>query len=162
MDVDATDSIIQKIDKITGSDVKKCTPGVEKCGLNAACTNTVNGSFTCACKSGYFRPGTTCMDKDECKLGLHNCDANADCTNTDGSFTCACKSGYFGNGINCLFFRHIYAQVYMQMYAHVCSYTSVHAFACCKLFSGTTTERAIAATAKLSAVITETRMICVC
>ena len=60
------------------------------------------------------------------------------------------------------FFRHIYAQVYMHMYARVCSYTSVHAFACCKLCSGTTTERAIATTAKLSAVITETRMTCVC
>ena len=86
-----------------GSGVKKCTPGVDNCVVNAACTNIVNGSFICACKSGYFGDGTTCTDEDECTLGLHNCDANADCTNTDGSFTCACKSGYFGDGINCLF-----------------------------------------------------------
>ena len=126
-DVDVADSIVEKNDKITGSDVKKCTPGVDICGANATCTKMDNDSFACACKSGYFgHTSAACMDKDECTLGLHNCDVHADCTNTAGSFTCACKLGYFGDGINCLFSL----RKCTCMNLHVC----VYALACCTLF----------------------------
>ncbi len=37
-------------------DVNECTLGTSDCHQNAACTNT-NGSFSCACKRGYFGDG---------------------------------------------------------------------------------------------------------
>jgi len=63
------------------------------------CTNT-EGSFTCACRSGYKGDGKTCKDINECE-GVNDCDVNAMCTNTEGSFTCACRSGYKGDGKTC-------------------------------------------------------------
>ena len=80
-------------------DIDECTAGTHTCDTNAACTNT-DGSFTCACNSGYTGAGQAgdCADDDECTAGTHTCDANAACTNTDGSFTCACSSGYTGAG----------------------------------------------------------------
>ena len=80
-------------------DIDECTAGTHTCDANAACTNT-DGSFTCACNSGYTGAGQAgdCADDDECTAGTHTCDANAACTNTDGSFTCACNSGYTGAG----------------------------------------------------------------
>ena len=72
----------------------------DNCHANATCTNT-DGSFTCACDTGYSGDGVTCTDDDECILDTAGCDANATCTNTDGSFYCTCDTGYEGDGFNC-------------------------------------------------------------
>lgn len=41
-------------------DVNECLPaGGNNCDANADCTNTA-GSFTCACKNGYFGTGVNC------------------------------------------------------------------------------------------------------
>ena len=39
-------------------DVDECTDETDNCDANAACTNT-DGSFTCACNTGYSGDGTT-------------------------------------------------------------------------------------------------------
>ena len=39
--------------------------GSDNCDINAACTNT-DGSFTCACDTGYSGNGTHCTNVNEC------------------------------------------------------------------------------------------------
>jgi hypothetical protein len=97
-------------------DKDECMNGDHDCLWNADCMNT-EGSFTCACKSGYKGDGKTkcesdcekgywyypadqkCLDVDECMTFTDNdCHPNADCTNTEGSFTCSCWSGFGGDG----------------------------------------------------------------
>ena len=41
------------------SDINECILGTHNCHANAACSNT-DGSFTCACNSGYTGNGVTC------------------------------------------------------------------------------------------------------
>merc|ERR1712142_1310565 len=91
---------INKMQRMCTGDKDKCDLGEDDCHDNAVCTDT-DGSFTCACKSGYSGDGKTCTNKDECDLGEDDCHDNAVCTDTDGLFTCACKSGYSGDGKTC-------------------------------------------------------------
>ena len=44
------------------ADVDECTTDTHNCDVNAVCTDT-DGSFTCACNSGYSGDGTTCTSK---------------------------------------------------------------------------------------------------
>ena len=44
------------------ADVDECTANTHNCHSDATCTNT-NGGFTCACKSGFQGPGTSCTGK---------------------------------------------------------------------------------------------------
>ena len=110
-------------------DVNECSTSTDNCDSNAVCTNT-QGSFTCACNSGFKGNGITCSGKkascpfylhnipkftfyhnsnlcitfsdvDECTVGTDNCDSNAMCTNTHGSFACACNTGFSGDGLKC-------------------------------------------------------------
>lgn len=82
------------------ADADECADGTHNCDANATCTNT-EGSFSCACDSGYSGDGTTCTDDDECTAGTDSCDANATCVNVDGGFACGCDGGYSGNGFTC-------------------------------------------------------------
>ena len=71
----------------------------------AACTDN-DGSFTCACNTGYgtTNKGVLCTDTNECQTGVDTCDKTfGTCTNTAGSFTCTCNSGYTtdDNGVTC-------------------------------------------------------------
>ena len=81
-------------------DIDECADESHNCDTNAQCTDT-DGSFSCACNSGYSGNGVECIDDDECTLGTDNCSDNADCTDIDGSFSCECKSGYSGDGTTC-------------------------------------------------------------
>ena len=44
------------------SDIDECSTGVDKCDINAYCTNTV-GSYKCTCNSGYEGNGFQCTGK---------------------------------------------------------------------------------------------------
>ena len=44
------------------SDNNECMDGTNDCHKNATCTNT-DGSFTCACDTGYGGNGVTCTGK---------------------------------------------------------------------------------------------------
>ena len=81
-------------------DIDECSRNTHNCNQNAECSNT-NGSFTCACDSGYRGDGFSCTEINECDDGSHNCNQAAECSNTPGSFTCACLAGYRGDGVNC-------------------------------------------------------------
>nr|XP_039251530.1 serine-rich adhesin for platelets-like [Styela clava] len=82
-------------------DVDECeNTASNNCDANASCQN-IEGSFTCACKTGYTGSGVTCADIDECSLNTHDCHNQSSCSNNNGSFTCTCLSGYTGDGKNC-------------------------------------------------------------
>ena len=104
------------------SDHDECINGIHICNMNGICINT-NGSFMCACNSGWFGDGVICegkhlrssnffkfcthlieevlLDVDECNNGTHNCNINASCINTNGSFMCVCDSEWSGDGVVC-------------------------------------------------------------
>ena len=48
---------------LTFSDNNECNLGTHNCNSNAACTNT-DGSFTCACNTGYSGNGVTCAGRE--------------------------------------------------------------------------------------------------
>ena len=72
-------------------DIDECAANLSGC--SQVCTNT-NGSFTCACDSGYelIDDGRTCRDINECLSGTDGCQQV--CENTDGGFRCECNSGF--------------------------------------------------------------------
>ncbi|CAB3997370.1 deleted in malignant brain tumors 1 -like, partial [Paramuricea clavata] len=84
----------------SSTDVNECSRGLDNCGSNSQCINTV-GSFLCRCNNGYTGNGVVCSDIDECSLSIDNCQQNSNCTNTDGSFLCTCDNGYFWTGTVC-------------------------------------------------------------
>ena len=43
-------------------DNNECVDGTNNCHANATCTNT-DGSFTCACNTGYSGNGVTCTGR---------------------------------------------------------------------------------------------------
>ena len=44
------------------ADIDECTTDTDNCDANAVCDDN-DGSFSCACKSGYNGDGTTCRSK---------------------------------------------------------------------------------------------------
>ena len=44
------------------ADIDECTTDTDNCDANAVCTDR-DGSFSCACNSGYNGDGTTCTSK---------------------------------------------------------------------------------------------------
>ena len=81
-------------------DINECSTGVQDCHSNATCTDN-DGSFSCACITGFSGDGVTCSDVDECTEGSHSCDTNANCTNNVGNYTCECNTGWEGTGETC-------------------------------------------------------------
>jgi len=87
----------------------ECIAGTHDCLETAACTNLVDGTYTCSCALGESGDGTVtgtgCSDINECdassKGGGNACAADAACTNTAGSYRCDCHDGFVGDGIEC-------------------------------------------------------------
>ncbi|XP_041379174.1 neurogenic locus notch homolog protein 1-like, partial [Gigantopelta aegis] len=113
-------------------DINECEQN--PCGLNANCTNT-NGSYTCACRTGYSGDGHSCTDINEC-LNQKSCDINANCTNTDGSYTCTCQAGYSGDGNNCTDVDECLEQKPCDTNASCSNTDGSYICACLKGFSG--------------------------
>merc|ERR1712210_397157 len=85
------------------------------CDADAACSNNVDGSQSCACNDGFYLghntvEGSTGDFRDEvachadvCDSDSNPCDANASCTNNaDGSQSCACNFDFKGDGYACI------------------------------------------------------------
>ena len=53
------------------SDNNECTDGTNNCHANATCTNT-DGSFTCACNTGYSGNGLTCTGRQKMLTAICN------------------------------------------------------------------------------------------
>ena len=70
-------------------DINECTQGTHTC--TQSCTNT-EGSFQCACNSGFLDVNGECTDIDECLVDKGGC--NQLCENSPGSFKCECFAGY--------------------------------------------------------------------
>ena len=79
----------------------ECIPAGLSCGLNFECVKNQSGQPSCACRSGYVRNGSHCLNTNECALSTHQCHQQADCTDSDGSYDCHCRRGFTGNGTMC-------------------------------------------------------------
>jgi cysteine-rich repeat protein len=80
------------------TDINECDRETDNCSDFGTCSN-VDGSFECACNSGYAGDGVLCANINECDADP--CDTDAVCADSDGSFTCTCNSGYSGDGFIC-------------------------------------------------------------
>ncbi|XP_038053869.1 signal peptide, CUB and EGF-like domain-containing protein 1 isoform X4 [Patiria miniata] len=69
----------------------ECNDGRHTCEENAVCTQT-RRSYRCACKNGYNRQGSSCVDVDECSSKNGGCVHT--CTNIPGSYYCGCLAGF--------------------------------------------------------------------
>ena len=52
-------------------DNNECADGTNNCHANATCTNT-DGSFTCACNTGYSGNGVTCTGRQRMLTAIGN------------------------------------------------------------------------------------------
>ncbi|XP_077972829.1 uncharacterized protein LOC120338513 [Styela clava] len=83
-------------------DVNECSTNNGGCHADAICTNN-EGSFACACKSGYTGDGQTCNDTTQCtSVDSTLCGLHATCEDTPGSYSCTCDSGFLGDGAVCM------------------------------------------------------------
>ncbi len=76
-------------------------PEWNDCDDNADCTDIVEGSYECRCKTGYEGDGRNCQNINECEGETNTCSPVATCTDTDGGFTCRCDPGFEGDGTQC-------------------------------------------------------------
>jgi hypothetical protein len=68
----------------------------DSCEAAAICSDAI-GVANCACKVGYTRAESGCVDVDECADDGGGCDESAPCSNTEGAYTCGgCPPGYVG------------------------------------------------------------------
>ncbi|XP_030601179.1 delta-like protein C [Archocentrus centrarchus] len=76
-------------------DLNYCT-NHKPCQNGASCTNTGEGSYTCACRPGY-------TGKD-CEIETNECDSNpcrngGSCNDLENDYLCTCPQGFYGK--NC-------------------------------------------------------------
>ncbi|KAI4886490.1 hypothetical protein NFI96_024859, partial [Prochilodus magdalenae] len=76
-------------------DLNFCT-NHKPCKNNATCTNTGQGSYTCACKPGFS--GTNCeIETSECDS--NPCKNGGSCNDLVNDYVCTCPQGFYGK--NC-------------------------------------------------------------
>lgn len=78
--------------------IADCSTDPDQCHLNAQCTATINGSYTCTCIEGFTGDGVhECrLDHVGCNI-INNCGVNTVCgyNQTTSSYACQCKSVFF-------------------------------------------------------------------
>ncbi|XP_069043876.1 delta-like protein C [Lepisosteus oculatus] len=76
-------------------DLNYCT-NHRPCLNGATCTNTGQGSYTCACRPGFS--GTNCeMETNECDS--NPCKNGGSCNDLENDYSCTCPQGFYGK--NC-------------------------------------------------------------
>merc|ERR1712131_13552 len=79
-------------------DIDECTLGIDECGDNAVCYNTL-GSYRCLCESGYVMVENKSFYVDSCVTqsllaGKDGCGENGSCVYGALGFQCQCNSGF--------------------------------------------------------------------
>ena len=76
-------------------DLNECTSRQHRCNsVTQNCNNVAyGGGYTCSCKTGYTKSGSSCIDYNECYDNTDGCDHY--CTNSQGSYSCSCQTGYY-------------------------------------------------------------------
>jgi len=64
----------------------------DPCDGDAACSNNVDGSQSCACNDGFYGDGYECF-VDSCALSP--CQADSTCANEGDAFSCTCNAGFY-------------------------------------------------------------------
>ncbi|KAK3578361.1 hypothetical protein CHS0354_039074 [Potamilus streckersoni] len=81
-------------------DKNECTAIPSPChGQNTVCINT-NGSFICACATGFKNSSSGCKDINECIDPFWN-ECDQICINKDGYYTCVCEQGFLKDENSC-------------------------------------------------------------
>ena len=83
----------------------ECADDTTLCGgsevpenLYGECINDTEGSYECACMTGFTFEGDVCVDIDECATGDHVCQPSAVCVNKhmgtdEQKYSCDCEEG---------------------------------------------------------------------
>ncbi|MBA2662395.1 MAG: choice-of-anchor L domain-containing protein [Bradymonadaceae bacterium] len=80
-------------------DINECDENADICGMGE-CSN-FDGSYECACDSGFEFDGLTCIDVNECDLDPLIC-GPGECVNEVGFYDCACDAGFEFDDISCV------------------------------------------------------------
>ena len=94
------DYILYFLIQIIYLDLNECTSGRHSCNsVTQNCNNVGNGGgYTCSCKTGYYKSGSSCYDYNECYYNTDGCAHY--CSNTPGSYSCSCRTGYYLSSYN--------------------------------------------------------------
>ncbi|CAK5091783.1 unnamed protein product [Meloidogyne enterolobii] len=86
--------------KNCAEDIDECSLQLHKCSVNATCSNTPPGSYTCTCAPTFVGNGFNCTMFDPCKKRFNeHCHIYAHCDSSNEEIPeCICNEGFHGDG----------------------------------------------------------------